>query len=314
MSYTRGSDTLGSFVITFKNISYDVGRKKFLFQGKDIYEQSYKPEILKELSQFNKKIQKIILSDETALTMERKAEPEFLEKRKVIKNPTASVDKLIATLEQYSKVKPFVVLGERAIYESAKKVGQTEQFKEEITTLSIYQKDHNIDDFLSVLKCINKFAAIAHDFEHIKIYRLGKLKIEVLLEDDSYTQGVMLTDHSDISTLIKYLRHSGFLSRKILNSNKDEFFIDDDVTYEYANSASHLVYRLALMLSRKKVLDKERKLVNIITEEAYEDPLIQVEAAALITKHNLEKTISVSLNTLNNEKSLKLKELIMNNI
>jgi hypothetical protein len=312
MTSTKAHEVGSSYILEFKNITYDVSKKKFYYEGEDIYDAPYNTDIPKILNKMYNKLSKQIFVEENSVNIERKQEEKYLRKPKKVKKPVANIDKLIKTIESYCKKYPFVIMGERAIYESALTLGQeyTSIF-DEITTLSIYQENHDISDFLSALKRINKFAALAYDYDHIKIYRLGKFKIEILLKNDNQEENTEL-NLGDIQDMVKEFRHSGYFYKKVLDEeNEDDFLVDDELNYEFVNKSKHMIYRLILMLSRKKVLDKERKLVSILIDEAAKDESILNDCKKIIEEYKLNTLIEKSLNTINTSNSSKIKNYLL---
>ena len=286
------------YTLRFKHISYNFGSRKFLFDGKDIYNQPYNDEIIRELKSIYRHIEKKLYAEKIEQNSVEKSDFDYLIPSKRRIDATITVDSLINRLSN-ANIPPFIILGERAIYESAKNTFQTDFFEKEITTLSIYQKNF-APEMMMELKKLNRFAEFVADNDHLKIIRVGKLRLEILnRKDDSMNTPLTVDDFVD------YFRHSG-----VFFSSSD---ISEGERYTFINKSYHLIYRLILMLSRKTVLDKERKLLNIIVKEANEDEFIVNECISLVKKINADEIISKALDVIHTENSLQLKNKLFPN-
>ena len=280
------------FTWKFRKISFNLSSKNFYYDGKDIYKQPYNEDVVKELKLLYRMLDKKIYKEKMEQDSVEKSEIDYLLPVKSKLDVTINVDGMIDYLSGLNMY-PFIVLGERAIYESAKSIRQSNFFDREITTLSIYQKVFDSNMFED-LKKINRFAEYIVDQEYLKIIRIGKIKIEILNKKEDN-----IFDLTSISGLVEYFRHSG-----VFYSTSS---IGEGDSFAFINTPYHLAYRLVLMLSRKTVLDKERKLVNILVTESIQDEELREKFIKVVADKNIKEIVSKSLDLIHTENAFLLK-------
>lgn len=282
------------YTVNFKKLAFNFSTKKFYFQGRDIYHVAYNEEIIKELRDIYRKVEKHIYREEAESESEMLSEPDYSLPLKSNIDVTFSVDALIDHFSQLD-ISPFVVIGERAIFESARSIDASSFFDKEITTLSIYQNTYS-KELMAAVKRINRFADFVVETDHLKIIRMGKIRIEVILKNDI---GLNMDSPNEV---VEFIRHSGLFYRSSSLGEGDRF--------GFVNRPYHLLYRLVLMLSRKSIMDKERRLVNLLVVEAILDEHLRNEFVKIVAKHSLEDYVMNALDIIHTESSLKLKTFL----